>query len=246
MQKARNWILLRGLARGAGHWGSFAERMKARFPQDQFELLDLPGNGARFADESPLSISDYVRDLRSRSRFVKAGEKFQILSISLGSMITVEWMLEHPHEVSRAFLMCTSSAGFSPFYERFGPVNYLRALRLLGARGDEVRWETALLDMVTNSHERREEEILSLAEYTKLHPMRIQNVVRQLWAASRYVFPKSAPGEVHLLGSYGDRLVSPECTLSIAHRWGLKAAMHPWAGHDIPIDDPEWVLEHLL
>jgi hypothetical protein len=23
-------------------------------------------------------------------------------------------------------------------------------------------------------------------------------------------------------------------------------ALHPWAGHDLPLDDPQWVLEQVL
>lgn len=246
MEQSRKWILLRGLARGVGHWGSFAEQIRSRFPQDHFEFLDLPGNGARCTELSPLKMSDYVKDLRAHSEFVRNGDSFNILSVSLGSMITVEWMREYPHEVQKAFLMCTSSSGFSPFYHRFQLVNYLKASRLVTVQGDEVEWEKTILEMVTNSHERRAEELVSMVEYSRANPMLVKNVLRQLWAASQYRFPKKAPGQVTLLGSNGDRLVSPECTLSIARRWGLKAAMHPWAGHDIAIDDPHWVLEHLL
>lgn len=246
MPHSKNWILLRGLARGVGHWGSFVDRMKKRYPQDHFELLDLPGNGARHKEKSPLQISEYVKDLRAHSEFVKNGETFNILGISLGAMITVEWMREFPHEVKKAYLLCTSSSGVSPFYQRFQVENYLMAPRLFMSQGDHVEWEKIILGLVTNSHERREEEMFSLMEYSKAHPMSMANILRQMVAASQYRFPKEAPGDVKLIASYGDRLVSPECTLAIAHKWGLKPVMHPWAGHDIPLDDPQWVLEHLL
>lgn len=246
MSRSKNWILLRGLARGVGHWGSFVERLKARHPEDQFECLDLPGNGARHLETSPLKIADYVKDLRAHSLFVKRGEKFNILSISLGSMITVEWMREFPHEVQKAFLICTSSSGFSPFYERFRLINYVKAAQLMASRHDEVKYEKTVLEMVTNSQERRDEELLAMAEYTKAHPLKPSNVLRQILAASQYQFPKEAPGSVVILGSHGDHLVSPDCTLAIAQKWGQQAHMHPWAGHDIPVDDPSWVMEHLL
>ncbi|KHD88190.1 MAG: alpha/beta hydrolase [Bdellovibrio sp. ArHS] len=246
MAQNRNWILLRGLARGVGHWGSFVEKMRTRFPNDNIELLDLPGNGTRHKEKSPLKIADYVKDLRAHSQFVKNGETFNILSVSLGAMITVEWMREFPHEVKKSYLFCTSSSAHSPFYHRFYPMNFLRASRLLTATGDEALWEKTILEMVTNSHERREAEILSLMAFTKNNPMSMENVFRQLVAASKYQFPKEVPGEVSLFGSHGDRLVSPQCTLRIGETWGLKPTMHPWAGHDIPIDDPHWVLEHLL
>lgn len=246
MGQTKNWILLRGLGRGTGHWGSFVDQLKSRFPNDNFELLDLPGNGARHQEQSPLRIADYVKDLRSHSQFVKNGESFKILAISLGGMITVEWMREFPHEVKKAYLICTSSAGMSPFYERYQLNNYVKTLKLLRGSKDEVFWEKNVLEMVTNSHERRESEILSMIAYSKAFPMKMENIVRQMAAASRYRFPNTAPGEIRLIGSYGDRLVSPHCTLKIAEKWGMKAAMHPWAGHDIPIDDPHWLIEHLL
>lgn len=246
MEQTKNWILLRGLARGTGHWGRFVNTLKESHPENQFELLDLPGNGSRSTEKSPTRISDYVKDLRSRSEFVKKGEPFKLLAVSLGGMISVEWMREFPHEVHKAYLVCTSSAGMSPFYQRFLLHNYLKSTHLISAHRDGAQWERSVLEMITNSHERREQEMPALISYSQAHPMNLENVLRQLLAASKYKFPEDAPGEVSLIGSYGDRLVSPQCTLQIAKKWGMKAVMHPWAGHDIPIDDPRWLVEHLL
>ncbi len=245
MPSPKRWILLRGLARGRGHWGSFSHKIQEHFPNDEFEFLDLKGNGERFAEQSPLSIAEFVKDLREHSKFVKDGKPFNILAVSLGAMITVEWMREFPHEVQRAVLVCTSSSGFSPFYDRYRLRNYLPSLRLAIDTSAE-KWEREILEMVTNSHERREAEIGAMIEYSKQNPVRITNILRQLVAASRYRFPKEAPGDVKIIGSHGDRLVSPRCSLKIAEGWSLKAAMHSWSGHDIPVDDPQWLIEHLL
>ncbi|MEN0060280.1 MAG: alpha/beta hydrolase [Bdellovibrio sp.] len=245
MLPTRHWILLRGLARGAGHWGSFIEKMQERFPDDEIELIDLPGNGSRHRETSPLEVKDYVRDLRQRSRTVQDGKSFHLLAVSLGAMIAVEWMREFPHEVEKAYLVCTSSSSYSPFYQRFQPINILKALPLFITRPEGAEVERIILDMITNSHARRQAEVLGLSTYSDTHPLRRQNALRQLVAAARYKFPQGAPGEVKLIGTYGDRLVSPQCTLSIAQAWGLKPAMHPWAGHDIPLDDPFWLLEQI-
>lgn len=241
-----NWILLRGLVRGTEHWGSFKDRLQKRFPNDTLEYLDLPGNGRRCAEESPLKISEYVTDLRAHSELVKKGEKFKILSMSLGAMVTVEWMRQFPEEVTQAFLMCTSSSGFSPFYHRFLLNNYLRIPRLLAAQNDVEFVEKSILEMTTNNFQRQQAELSSFVEYSKSFRLKPQNAIRQLLAASRYRFPKQAPGSVCLIGSYGDRLVSPQCTLEIGKAWGLVPQMHPWGGHDLAIDDPEWVLEQLF
>lgn len=242
----RNWILLRGLARGIGHWGAFAQKIQEHFPNDKFEFIDLPGNGSRNQETSPLKISDYVKDLRAHSQFVKNKEKFNILAVSLGAMITVEWMREFPLEVQRAYLICTSSNGLSPFYHRFQPINLWKGLPLLTAHSKAELWEKTILGMITNNQERRESEILAMIAYSERYPVRLENLARQMTAASQYRFPKEAPGDIRLLGSYGDRLVSSNCTLSIGKAWGLKPEMHSWAGHDLPIDDPQWLLEHLL
>lgn len=246
MQVKNKWILLRGLARGVGHWGSFSDKIQQQFPEDEFEFLDLPGNGARNKENSPLRIADYVQDLRSQSQFVRSGEPFKILSVSLGAMITVEWMRKHPQEIRHAYLICTSSSGISPFYHRFRLPNYLKAPQLLRHQQNEEALEKLILSLVTNNQERRDQEFSRLKEYSRNHPMRLENMIRQLLAASRYEFPAKAPGNLTLIGSYGDKLVSPECTLSIARKWGVEPFMHPWAGHDIPVDDPVWVIEHLL
>lgn len=246
MAETKNWILLRGLARGRGHWGSFAKMIQEHFPNDKFEFIDLPGNGERHNEDSPTSVADFVTDLRARSQFVKEGKKFQILSVSLGSMITVEWMRQFPEEVEKAYLMCTSSSGFSAFYNRFLPPNYVRLIKLLSVKNDKAAFESGVLEMVANSHERRQAELPALIEYSTQNQLDPKNVIRQLTAASRYKFPHQPPGKIILIGSHGDRLVSPKCTLDIANAWGLTPHMHNWAGHDLTIDDPAWVLEQLL
>lgn len=244
--KNRSWIVLRGLARAAGHWGSFKDLLIEKFPNDEFEFLDLPGNGVRFDEESPLQISDYVHAIRSHSEFIRAGKKVHILSVSLGGMITVEWMRLFPDEVVKSYVMCTSSRNDAMFYERFRAINLWKSRGMLSFKRDDLKWEETILDMVANSHDRKKEELPRLLEVTKKYPMKKSNVFRQLLAASRYSFPDQAPGDIQLIGSYGDKLVDPKCTLRIAQRWGMEPIMHPWSGHDIAIDDPHWIIEQIL
>jgi len=48
-----------------------------------------------------------------------------------------------------------------------------------------------------------------------------------------------------LLSSRGDRLVDARCTDALAAAWGLKPRVHPWAGHDLPLDDPDWTIRQV-
>ncbi|MCT7653649.1 hypothetical protein MBH78_00190 [Oceanimonas sp. NS1] len=72
------------------------------------------------------------------------------------------------------------------------------------------------------------------------------NAVRQLAAASRYRMTAMPPGLVPLiLCGRGDRLVDPRCSHALAQHWHTQAREHPWAGHDLSHDDPDWLLDEL-
>jgi len=68
------------------------------------------------------------------------------------------------------------------------------------------------------------------------------NILRQLRAAITCRAAPTPPSiPVLLLSGHHDRLVNAECSLALAQRWGCDIRLHPTAGHDIPLDDGEWV-----
>jgi hypothetical protein len=69
--------------------------------------------------------------------------------------------------------------------------------------------------------------------------------VRQLYAASRFRAPASLPLPTLALGTRGDRFVDPRCTERLAAHFGLPVRWHDTAGHDLPADAPEWVIEQV-
>jgi hypothetical protein len=44
-----------------------------------------------------------------------------------------------------------------------------------------------------------------------------------------------------LLAGQQDNLVNVKCSLALAKRWNCAIQVHPNAGHDLPLDDEEWV-----
>lgn len=246
MQK--NWVLIRGLVRGVGHWSDFPERLKVAFPYDNFEFLEIPGNGALYREKSPITIDQMVEALREKSEFLQQGEKIQILAISLGAMVATTWANRYPLEVENLVLMNSSSAKYSKFYERLKPGNYLTLARLLaGSRSlytvEQV--EREILKMTSNSSERRNFALPIWTEESTVHPIELQNFLRQLLAANFHVFPTKAPVSTTFLACENDRFVDVSCSKNIANSWGCKIHIHPWAGHDLSLDDPDWVLNQL-
>ena len=48
-----------------------------------------------------------------------------------------------------------------------------------------------------------------------------------------------------LLASRGDRLVHWKCSSTLEQRWQWTLKLHPDAGHDLVLDEPEWILRQL-
>ena len=85
-----------------------------------------------------------------------------------------------------------------------------------------------------------------LAAYRRENPVAIGNALRQLCAAARYRAPLVRPSPPLLvLSSLGDALVDSACSRQLAQRWQLDHAVHPSAGHDLPLDDGAWVVSQV-
>jgi hypothetical protein len=77
-------------------------------------------------------------------------------------------------------------------------------------------------------------------------PISFKNCWRQIKAAATYRPGNIKPIQsVFLLNSLGDRLVAPICSEAISNKWGFEIQLHPWAGHDLPLDDGNWVVLEL-
>jgi pimeloyl-ACP methyl ester carboxylesterase len=239
----RRWVLLRGLARESGHWGAFAQAL-ARATGDQVLALDLPGNGTRFSERSPASVADLVEDCRHR--LAPSPAVTVVVAMSLGAMVALDWGRRAPHELAGCILVNTSAGGASPFWRRLQPRTYPTIARSLWPCTAIAAREAAVLRMTSNvqAHGGIVGQWTALAQ---AHPVSAPNALRQLWAAARYRAPRQRPPvPLLLLASSADRLVHPSCSARLADRWQVPLHVHPWAGHDLPLDDPTWVLDQVV
>lgn len=239
----RHWVLLRGLAREAGHWGDFTQQL-ARATGDLVVAPDLPGNGLRFAEPSSTSVAALVADCRRK--MPPAPRPLVLLAMSLGAMVALEWARQAPQELAGCVLVNTSVAGASPFWRRLRPRNYPTVARLLWPGTSAAARESAVLGMTTSPRLPHAGVVATWSTLAGEHPVSPMNAARQLWAAARYRIPAQRPAvPLLLLASRGDALVHPSCSVRLAQRWNADLQVHPWAGHDLPLDDPAWVLEQV-
>jgi len=246
----RSWVLLRGLVREQRHWEDFPEILQSHFPEDEILLYDFPGNGHRYKEQSATSIHEMMDDLRTFVKGSKITHPVHIIALSLGGMVAIEWMHKHPDECAASVLISTSLRGLNPFYERLLPANYLTILRSLFFPGDLYKTEESSLNLISNiaSQDESKKELIinNWVTYAEQCPVSGMNGIRQLIAATRFRVPKQRP-EVPMLvlGSLSDRLVSPECSLTLAEHWHIPIETHSLAGHDIPLDDATWVCQSI-
>ncbi|NOT11163.1 MAG: alpha/beta hydrolase [Methylococcaceae bacterium] len=242
----QNWILLRGLSRESAHWGSFVNLMESTFPDASLTLLDLPGTGYLHKAASPTAIIDFVEQVRCSALEQNClNQPATILALSLGAMVAWEWLLSYPDEICGAALIGTSFAGLSPWYQRLRWQSYGRLLGLIRQKTMEDR-ELAILQLVSN---RRDQDGQIKEQWEKIQterPVNIKNTYRQILAAAAYKPDDRKPKQpVLLMHGRGDKLVAPECSAAIQKKWNLPLEMHPWGGHDLPLDDDLWVISRL-
>ena len=241
MTETRNWLLLRGLLRGSKHWGDFVQMMKAHFPKDQIHTLDLPGNGSASSLSSPLVIKDYVRFVRSQ---IQTSSPLHVIAVSLGAMVTLEWMHQYPGEIQSAFFVNTSFRDTGSFYERLKYERYGKLFHLF-FQNDLLEREKAILSMTSRNVAAQEKWLEPFTKYSEENQLTRNNFLRQLWAASQVQSGDRPAGKIELLVSKNDNFVHPQCSYRLARKWNLPLKIHPWAGHDLVLDDPEWVLQRL-
>ncbi|MCU0926202.1 MAG: alpha/beta hydrolase [Hydrogenophaga sp.] len=241
------WVLLRGLTREAAHWGDFPAVMQRAMPGAQLHLLDLPGNGARHQERSPTSVDAMVADVRQQLVRRGIGTPVHVLALSLGAMVAAHWAHSAPHELAGVVLVSTSLRPFSPLHHRLQLPNWPQVLRLVLGRPSPEVAERLIWRMTSQRPAVDEAALAQWITARRLHPVSAGNALRQLVAAARYRAPAHAPGvPLLLLAGAQDTLVDPRCSIALAHAWGVPLRMHPWAGHDLPLDDPAWLVDQLV
>jgi pimeloyl-ACP methyl ester carboxylesterase len=240
------WVFLRGLTRESRHWGRFPEVFCETLAEAKVILLDLPGNGGLNRMESPLRVEQMADYCHTEMSVRGLQPPYFLLAMSLGAMVAVAWAERHPRDVAAAVLINTSLRPFSPFYWRLRPANYPRLLRLFGPTPNDRELEKAILETTTRLVPDPAAVIAQWLQWRRENPVSPRNTLRQLLAAARYRAPRRRPLErLLLLAGVQDALVDPRCSRQLAAEWNAAIAIHPAAGHDLPLDDDAWVLAQI-
>lgn len=242
-----DWVLLRGLAREAGHWGDFGTRLQALVAPARVVAIDLPGAGAARGVAVPWRIDGLLAHVQAQAERLGLRRPLNLVGLSLGGMVAARWAQLAPQSLAQVVLINSSLRPHGRLHERLRPRVWWPLLKVWAAL-DAAAAERGVLRLTSAG--RREDGDAVLAQWVSLrqrHPVARSAALRQLAAAALHgagTRPPQVP--VLLLASKGDGLVDPVCSQRLARAWRCPLVLHPWAGHDLPLDDAPWVLAQLM
>lgn len=239
------WVLLRGLSRASGHWGVFPEHLQRELtvlqPTVRLVALDLPGTGTLRRQASPTQVSAIVDACRAELQRQGISGPLSLVGMSLGAAVLTDWANRYPAEVESGVLINPSLRPFSELFRRARPLNYLELLLLSLSRFSARMREERVLSLTTRLTP-PQAVIDRWVELQRQYPLGVRNTVRQLLASRRYRASRTRPAApMLLLCSKGDKLVDWRCSQAMSRAWGAPLRLHTKAGHDLPLDDPQWV-----
>lgn len=240
-----NWLLLRGLGRERRHWYDFPKRLAARLPESRVAVLDLAGAGTEYCRKPAPSVPWLARDVAKRLA-VAGAEHWCVLGLSLGGMVALELCRLLPGRIAGAVVVNSSSRPSLPL-QRLRPGALPWLLRIACA-GDAFTRESGILALTSRLPETERARLARRGAAIRSDtPVATIALLGQLLAAARFEAPERTQVSARLLflASAGDRLVNLAASRGLARRYGAAYEEHGWGGHDLPLDDPDWVCDRV-
>ncbi|PIW59131.1 alpha/beta hydrolase [Shewanella sp. CG12_big_fil_rev_8_21_14_0_65_47_15] len=239
------WVLLRGLMRDQRHWHGFDQRLRLK----GLRVLtpDLPGNGRLTHIKSPLNIADYAAAVWQQiDEYCCETEPLYLLGLSMGGMLAMEMARQRPWQIKQVFILNSSAANLSPWYQRFNLINALKAVFLRKKGKDLNPIESTIVRLTSFRHCNDRHLIVHWSQLRKTSCPSLSNTWRQLWAAFIYQCPSTLFVPVSILCGDRDALVSIESSRALARHFQTALIVLAYCGHDAAIDVPAKLTHYLL
>lgn len=246
------YFFIRGLIRSQFHWYQFPAHFDLATKQQASNstsiFIDIPGNGKRFQQTTPFSIAAMAADIEQQiqnyltTHAMSSNTKLHLIGISMGGMIAAELISKTDINFTSVHIINSSFANLSPFWQR---MRLPALINLVTNIWRTDKRESAILKWTSNNPD----SIALVPEWVKEaeeHPLSLRNAFAQLWAASHYFIGRKASDNSFVYCSKEDRLVHWRCSEKLAHYWQVPLECELAAGHDLPLDNPDWLTEKII
>lgn len=244
--KEFNILLLRGLGRTSAHWLDFPNHLKDNLDiVNEVKCIDLPGFGHESDASSPITIKGITDFVLSRFELFPTNKNWITISVSLGGMVNMHWLsdTEKSALIKGSIIINSSSSDIANPFER-ASIKSLSKIVRAGISTDNYVKEKHIASFV--NHQCPDEETLRrLAQVNEKFPIGIPAFLKQLIAASQFKSPRYLYRPTMFVNSKNDVMVNPICSERLAKKFDCQLETHPSAGHDLPIEDPTWLVERV-
>ena len=231
-----HFVLIRGLLREARHWEGFVRNLQHQFPGVNISTPDIPGNGQLHQEVSPKTIEGITEALRQR---INISQPLRLIGLSMGGMIAIDWMTRYPHEVKAAVLINTSVRPLSSFYLRLRWTIYSHIFKMVFH--SVLQRESDILSLTSNRYQYDNKLLESWQQWQLQSPVSAASARNQFLAAIKFSIKTKPKQPVLIVTSLADRVVDYRCSQKLAQIWQTTCVYHDTAGHDLPLDEPEWL-----
>ena len=238
MKNNAKFVLIRGLLRDARHWSIFPTLFQQRFPGADIITPDIPGNGRLNHLNSPNTVSGMTEALRKQ---IAIRQKLKLIAISMGGMIAVDWMTRYPEEIEAAVVINSSIGQLSPSYHRLRLLAWPYLVKMLFH--SPMQREGDILALTSNKHGNDAALLAMWQKWQRQNPVSFANARNQCMAAIKFAFTPCLKQPVLVVASRKDRLVDYRCSVKLAQALHTKYVQHDTAGHDLPLDQPDWLAD---
>ena len=250
------FILIRGLIRSRFHWHTFPKTFSANLDQSNIShkviTLNIAGNGERFDEKTPLTIEAMASDacneimtlLNDSLGLSGHDPKIHLVGISMGGMIAshlAKLLIAQDRPPSSLHIINSSFSDVASLLKRF---KLKAGLSLVTHLTSISQREQCILKWTSNKED-TEQLAEAWIKEAKQHPISLRNGLVQLYAASRCPIPEKPEVLCRVYGSVNDRLVDFECSKQIAEKWQVPLLIANKSGHDLSLDEPEWLAESI-
>ncbi len=236
MMDNEHFVLIRGLLREARHWGEFTGSLQQQFLRATISTPDIPGNGQMHQTTSPKTIANMTEALRKQ---INTNQPIRLIALSMGGMIAMDWMTRYPDEVEVAILINTSARTLSPFYHRLRWMVYPQVIQMIFHSAAQK--EADILSLTSNRHQHDNKLLESWQQWQRQNPVSTDSARNQFLAAAKFSITDKPQQPILIVTSRADRLVDYRCSRKLAQTWQTGYMQNETAGHDLPLDEPEWL-----
>jgi pimeloyl-ACP methyl ester carboxylesterase len=246
----QTWLLLGPLARECALWGDapqiLVQQLQLVQPRARLFQLDLPGTGRLWRDGSPSQVVALLAQLRQRVQRAGLTGPFGLIASSWSGCVATEWARQHGQEVGAMVLISPAMRPFTRVLRSVRPGLWSTALAMVLGRRSPVDRDTRLWSAHTTLVRPSPELLTRWRAMRRQHPTKARTGWAHFMAVWRYETSRRRPHQqVLLLAGKGDGWMDWRVSAAISRAWGAALRVHPEGGHDLLLDDPQWVARSL-